>query len=167
MVRNMPTIILETIIHAPIDLVFDLTRDIDLHTATMADTKEKAIGGRVSGPVEKGDSITFEAVHFGIKQKLSSRIIAMERPTYFVDEMTSGTFKSLYHEHHFKALDANRTLMRDKMSFESPFGILGHFVNRLILTNYMHRFLLKRNAKLKELIENGKWKDYVKTPASY
>jgi ligand-binding SRPBCC domain-containing protein len=163
----MPTIILETIINAPIELVFDLTRDIDLHVATMGKTKERAIAGRMSGPVEKGDTITFEAVHFGVKQKLSSRIAAFERPTYFADEMTSGVFKTLYHEHYFTALAADRTLMRDKMRFESPFGIFGHIFNRLVLTQYMRCFLLQRNEKLKALIESGKWKELVKTPASY
>jgi ligand-binding SRPBCC domain-containing protein len=158
----MPTVFLETVINAPIELVFDLARDIDLHVATTGNTKEKAIAGRMCGPVEQGDTVTFEAVHFGIKQRLSSRIMVVERPIYFADEMVSGAFKSLYHEHHFKALDENRTLMTDKMRFETPFGVLGHIANRIVLRRYMAHFLELRNANLRELIESGKWREIVK-----
>jgi hypothetical protein len=42
----MPTIIVETEIKAPIEVCFDLARDIDLHCETAASTKERAIDGR-------------------------------------------------------------------------------------------------------------------------
>jgi ligand-binding SRPBCC domain-containing protein len=44
------------------------------------------------------DEITWEAVHFGIKQRLSVRIVEMNRPYSFTDMMLKGTFKSMRHE---------------------------------------------------------------------
>ena len=41
----MPTIILETVINAPISICFDLSRSIDLHMLTSAETGEKVIDG--------------------------------------------------------------------------------------------------------------------------
>jgi hypothetical protein len=69
----MPVIKLETYIQAPIELCFDLFRDIDLHQSTSSKTKERAIAGRTSGLIELGEEVTFEAVHFGIKQKLTTQ----------------------------------------------------------------------------------------------
>jgi ligand-binding SRPBCC domain-containing protein len=163
----MAVIRLETIIKAPLDLVFDLARDIDLHMATVPRTKEKAIAGRTSGLIQLDDTVTFEAVHLGIKQKLSSKITACSAPNYFIDEMQKGAFKSLRHEHRFEALDSNSTIMHDTLEFESPMGILGQFVNWLFLAGYMRSFLVERNTNLKRLIESGEWRSIIKRPASY
>jgi ligand-binding SRPBCC domain-containing protein len=163
----MALIKLETVIEAPIELVFDLARDIGLHALTVSRTKERAIAGRTSGPIGLDETVTFEAVHFGIKQRLSSKIIACSPPDYFVDEMQKGAFKSLRHEHRFESLGSNSTLMRDTLHFESPLGILGRFANWLFLTRYMRSFLLERNANFKQLVESGEWAAQVKKPASY
>jgi hypothetical protein len=45
----MATIILDTIINAPIEKVFDLSRNIDLHIESTKQTGERAIAGRTSG----------------------------------------------------------------------------------------------------------------------
>ena len=39
----MPVIEIETRIHAPIQMVFDLSRSIDLHVESTAETKEEAV----------------------------------------------------------------------------------------------------------------------------
>lgn len=52
--------------------------------------------------------------------------------------------------------------MKDVFEFESPFGPLGKLVNRLVLTDYLTRFLLTRNAIIKEFAETGKWKTILK-----
>jgi len=49
---------LTTDIDAPMDCVFDLARDLDLHARSMAHTGERAIAGRTTGRVEAGDSVT-------------------------------------------------------------------------------------------------------------
>ena len=86
----MPTIIIETQINAPAEQCFDLARDIGLHCQTTSKTKEKAVAGVTSGLIEMGQSVTFEAVHFGVRQRLTSQIVEFERPLYFTDEMTKG-----------------------------------------------------------------------------
>ncbi|WP_306293783.1 SRPBCC family protein [Winogradskyella forsetii] len=92
--------------------------------------------------------MTWEATHFGIKQKLTSKITEFESPTYFVDEMVSGAFKSFKHEHIFKN-QKGETLMVDKFHFQSPFGILGKLANVLFLKRYMKKLLTVRNDYLR------------------
>lgn len=71
----MPTIIFEILIDAPIGLCFDLSRDVATHTQTTGKTKEKVVGGKVSGLLEKGESVTWEATHFGIRQRLTAMLM--------------------------------------------------------------------------------------------
>ena len=81
----------------------------------------------------------------------------MRRPFSFTDEMVNGDFKSLRHEHHFKAID-NGTLLIDLFSFESPYGQLGHLANQIFLTRYLQNLLESRNKVIKEYAESEKWK---------
>lgn len=140
-------------IGAPIQVCFDLARDISIHTQTVwKHTKEKAVNGVIAGPIGAGQTVTFEATHFFVRQRLTSKITVYEEPFLFVDEMQKGAFKSLRHIHEFKELDG-RTLMTDTLCFEAPFGIVGRIVERLILKKYMRRFLEHRNHQLKLLAE--------------
>jgi ligand-binding SRPBCC domain-containing protein len=156
----MPTITLHTTIHAPIEICFDLARSIDFHQFTTFDTKEKAIAGKTSGLIAMNETVTWEAVHFGVKQKLTSKITGFDKPFYFKDEQVKGAFKCFYHEHIFEFTNGV-TSMKDTFVFESPFGLLGKLFNALVLTAYMRKFLMQRNRLIKEYAENGKWKNFI------
>ena len=45
----MTTLVIETRIAAPIELCFDLARDVDTHVLTSSSTGERAVGGKTSG----------------------------------------------------------------------------------------------------------------------
>lgn len=154
----MPTIYLSTKINARIELVFDLARSIDLHILSLAHTNEKAIAGRTSGLVEKGETVTWEARHLGITQQLTSLITDVEPHHYFADELVKGAFKHFKHEHCFKSLQNGQTLMEDRFDYTSPLGLLGHITDFLFLEKYMIRLLEQRNATLKQVAESGRWK---------
>jgi len=149
----MPTIIIKTLINAPAERCFDLTRDIGLHCQTTSKTKERAVAGVTSGLIELGQSVTFEAVHFGVRQRLTSRIVEFDRPKLFVDEMTKGIFASMRHVHEFEARDKS-TLMRDNVCWTSPLGILGIVADVLFLKRYMRNFIVERGKTLKEIAEH-------------
>ncbi|MGB3592138.1 MAG: SRPBCC family protein [Nonlabens sp.] len=144
----MPRIEIFTEVNAPVELVFDLARDVNLHEKSMAHTNEKAVAGRTSGKVEEGDQITWEATHLGVRQRLISHITVVKPPHFFADEMVSGAFKSFTHEHFFEFGDGVTT-MRDLFVYESPWGILGAIADQLFLAAYMRRLLEKRNSLLK------------------
>jgi ligand-binding SRPBCC domain-containing protein len=97
----MPIIKHQQFIQAPIHLCFDLARNVQIQTETTSHTKEKAVGGMVAGLLEEGDTVTWEAVHFGIKQRLTAKITYMEKPNQFIDVMIKGAFKSFTHKHEF------------------------------------------------------------------
>lgn len=152
----MSSIHLTTFIAAPVERVFDLSRSVNLHKISTAHTHEKIVGGKMSGLIEEGETVTWQAKHLYKERKFTSKITAMQRPESFTDEMIQGDFKSFRHEHHFKATD-NGTIMIDVVEFESPYGIIGKWINRFYLTNYIEQLLLKRNEVIKEYAEGKKW----------
>lgn len=157
----MPIIKIITNIGASKEICFDLSRSIDLHQVSMKQTNEKAIAGRTEGLIEMGEEVTWQAIHFGIKQKLTSKITRFDFPNSFRDEMVKGAFKSFTHDHLF--IEKNgETEMQDIFDFESPFGSLGKIFNHLILEKYMTQLLTNRNHVIKEIAENGKWKEILK-----
>jgi ligand-binding SRPBCC domain-containing protein len=146
---------LTTDINAPVDVVYDLARDLDLHARSMAHTSERAIAGRTSGRIDAGEMVTWRARHFGLWWTLTSRITIADRPTRFADEQVSGPFAWFRHEHRFEALTDDVTRMHDRWEHRSPLGLLGAVVDRLVLGRYMRQLLEQRNRVLRAAAERA------------
>jgi ligand-binding SRPBCC domain-containing protein len=156
----MTEIYLETFINAAIEVCFNLARSIDLHKISLEHTNEKAIDGRTSGLIEKGEFVTWQAKHFGIDQTLSVKITEMNPPDYFCDEMIKGAFKTMRHEHFFEPQESG-ILMTDKFFYEVPFSIFGKIFDALVLENYMKRLLQTRNQTIKRVAESDEWQKVI------
>ncbi len=148
----MPTIILESFIAAPAETCFDLMRDIRLHTETTVETDERAVAGVTDGMIGLGQTVTFEGTHFGMRQRLTVKVVKFERPHLFVDEMIEGRFRSFKHIHEFAERERG-TLMIDIVEWTSPFGILGRIVDKLLLERHLRDLVTNRNARLKQIAE--------------
>lgn len=153
----MPTIHLTTVIHAPLERVFNLSRSITLHKRSMEHVKEEAIKGRINGLIEYDETVTWRARHLGKTRELTTRITAMQHPAYFCDEMVAGDFKHMKHEHFFKEIN-NGTIAIDIMEFSSPYGSLGVLFEKIYLKRYLTKLLLLRNKAIKEFAESEKWR---------
>jgi len=150
--ERMPLIEYKIFVKAPIEKCFDLSRDVEVHTKTTGETKERAVGGVTSGLLELGDTVTWEAVHFGIRQRLTAQIIEMDRPNRFVDIMLKGAFHSFIHTHQFIE-QGEGTLMIDQFQYKSPLGPIGILADKLFLEKYMRNFIIARANELKILAE--------------
>jgi ligand-binding SRPBCC domain-containing protein len=153
----MPKIEIITEINSTLEICFDLSRSIDLHKISTAHTHEQAISGRTNGLISLNETVTWQATHFGVKQRLTSKITAYDRPNYFTDEQVNGILKSFLHQHIFEKV-GDKVIMKDIFEFHSPFGLLGKLFNHLVLTNYLKRLLTHRNQIIKEFAETEKWK---------
>lgn len=158
----MPVIKIETIVHAPIERVFDLSRSIDLHTKSASKSGEEAIGGRTGGLINLGETVTWRAKHLGVRQTLTSKITQFERPFHFRDSMVRGIFKRIDHDHFFEQMEKGKTLMRDQFDCDAPLWILGKLADILFLEEYMTNFLFERNRLIKETAESEKWRDFIR-----
>ena len=149
----MGAIIVETRIQAPIELCFDLARDVEAHAQSAAFSSEQVVKpGRIEGLLVLGDLIAFEGRYFGISYRFAARITALDRPNRFVDEMIEGSFKWLRHVHEFEAGNG-ATLMRDTLDWEAPFGIIGRIADTLFLRRHLNWFVSTKQRALKIIVE--------------
>ncbi|MFZ3589479.1 SRPBCC family protein [Bacillus sp. DJP31] len=149
----MPVIVHQVYIKASINRCFNFARNLDIHTKTTAKTKEKAVGGVTRGLLVLSDVVTWEAVHFGIKQRLTAEIAEMDNPNKFVDVMVKGAFHSFTHKHSFRE-ENQGTLMTEEFNFQSPFGMMRTIAYTLFLEEYMRGFIISRANELKKIAEN-------------
>ncbi|HSY48613.1 MAG TPA: SRPBCC family protein [Thermoanaerobaculia bacterium] len=150
----MAVITILTTVRATPERCFDASRDLDLHIQSMGHTGERAVAGRTSGLIELGEQVTWEARHFGVRQRFTSRITAFDRPRHFQDSMIRGAFRSFVHDHYFEPC-ADGTNIRDVLTFRSPFGFVGDVVDRLIMSGYLRRLLVRRNDVVKDILEGS------------
>ena len=148
----MARIELEMLVKAPPAACYALALNVQAHLHSTRQTGERVLAGPASGQLQLGDVVTWEARHFGIRQRLTVKITAATPPHHFRDELVRGAFKTLRHDHYFEAVEGG-TRMRDVFEFSSPFGIIGRLVDRLFLRRYLTSFLQTRNAALKEALD--------------
>ena len=147
-------------IRAPIRRCFDLSLSIDFHVQAFAHTGERAVDGVTSGLIGPGETVTWEARHFGVRQRLTSKITMYDAPHHFRDSMVRGAFKRLDHDHWFTE-ENGITIMRDVFDFDAPLGPLGRIAEVLFLTRYMRRLIETRNRVLVQALESDEWRAYL------
>ena len=150
----MPVIKLITHINAAPEIVFDLSRSVDLHKISTAHTQEEVVAGRTAGLIEQGESVTWRAKHLGITQTLTSVVTEYNRPYNFTDVMLSGAFAGFKHDHIFEH-KGKMTVMTDVFDYTSPYKLIGRIADTLFLKDYMRALLEKRNAIIKEYAEDS------------
>jgi ligand-binding SRPBCC domain-containing protein len=128
--------------------VFDLSLDVDAHTASLAHSDERAVGGVTTGLIGLGEDVTWSATHFGIRFTMTSRVTDLDRPRRFVDQQVRGPFRRFDHEHVFES-DGGGTVMIDRVSFDAPVGVIGRVVERLVLGRYLQQLIETRGRFLK------------------
>ncbi len=160
-----------TLIRAPIARVFDLARSIEVHLLGNTHFGEQAVvlpptkgitgKGITTGLISLGQQVTWRARHFGVRQTLTSAITAMDSPTYFQDTMLHGAFRSMQHDHDFRAISPTETEMRDIFHFAAPIPLLGLIAERLVLRRYMQSLLHERNVIIQQVAESDAWQQYL------
>jgi ligand-binding SRPBCC domain-containing protein len=76
-----------------------------------------------------------------------TEITQVRAPEYFVDEQRVGPYKVWHHEHFFRAVDAERTEVRDLVHYVPPLGPLGAVLNAVLIRPQLERiFDFRREA---------------------
>ena len=140
----MASFVLERIVPASPEAVFDLCLDVGLHLSSQSSRGERAVSGVTSGRLGEGDRVTWSARHFGIRFRMSSIVFDLDRPHRFRDRQTKGPFGAFRHTHEFEPVEGG-TLMRDTIEFRSPFGPLGRLVDTLVMRRHLIGVITERN----------------------
>jgi ligand-binding SRPBCC domain-containing protein len=154
---------LSLVVAAPAQRCFDLSRSVEFHQDSTGDSNEVAVGGVTAGLLGHGDTVTWEATHLGVRQRLTSRITQFSPQHHFRDEQVRGAFSFLCHDHFFH-VEGNATRVVDVMEFAAPLGIFGEVAEQLVLERYMQRFLQRRLQAIKRVAESDEWLRYLAAP---
>jgi len=157
-----------TIIEAPIERCFDLSRSVEVHLVANIHSGEQALAvdGITSGLPELSQQVTWRAKHFGVWQNLTSKFTAMQYPTYFQATMVRGIFRSMQADHYFRSLPSGTTEMKDLFRVAAPLPLLGPLAETLFLRRYMLALLRERNAVIKQIAESNDWQRYLPSHAT-
>ncbi|MCO4276463.1 SRPBCC family protein [Pseudarthrobacter sp. HLT3-5] len=136
----------------PRERLFDLAHSMEAHVDSQKAAGERAVGGVTSGLIGDGQEVTWQARHFGLPLRMTSRVTALEFPASFTDEQVRGPFKTFRHVHEFEAT-ATGSIMTDRVEFTAPLGILGRLVEVLVLRRYLQRLITERGIFLAGLGE--------------
>lgn len=151
---EVPAFRLVTDIAAPIEVCFDLSRSIELHVESMAASAERAVAGVTSGLICAGEEVTWQARHFGVRWRVTSRITEFDPPRRFVDEMTEGAvFSRFRHQHDFAGHEGG-TRMTDLIEFRTRAGLLRPVVDA-VAGAYLRRLIDVRNATIRRTAEGA------------
>ena len=153
----MSTIHLTTFIAAPIERVFDLSRNLTIYKMLMQGRKEKFSSGAASNLVAHGETMSFHAKHLGKTRLVTMKIVDLKKPSSYVQEQVKGDLLHYKHEHHFKPVD-NGTILIDMIDFEGPRDVIGKIVGKLYLKSYVEKFIHKRNSLIRQYAESEKWR---------
>lgn len=69
---------------------------------------------------------------FGIEMSWVTEITHLKEKSFFVDEQRIGPYKIWHHEHHIASVDRG-VQMRDLVTYQPPFGLLGVIAHHLII----------------------------------
>lgn len=91
----------------------------------------------------------------GIKTTWITEITHVKEQEYFVDEQRVGPYKVWHHQHMLEPTK-NGVLMKDIVSYQPPFGLLGTIANKLIIRKKLKEIFEYRRKALEERFGKSK-----------
>lgn len=132
---DMKTHILERsqIIECSLDQTFEFFSDaFNLEKITPEFLRFKILTPRPL-VMKAGTLIEYSLSLFGIPFHWKTLIEQWEPGVQFVDRQLKGPYALWVHTHTFEALGPERTLMKDRVEYQIPFGILGSIAHNLFV----------------------------------
>lgn len=86
----------------------------------------------------------------GIQTNWVTEITHIRDKSYFVDEQRVGPYK-LWHHQHIILPKNNGVLMKDIVSYQPPFGLLGKIANALVIRNTLNEIFDYRTKVLEKI----------------
>ncbi len=86
----------------------------------------------------------------GIPTNWVTEITHIRNKSYFVDEQRVGPYK-LWHHQHIIIPHENGVLMKDIVSYQPPFGLLGRIANNLVIKNKLNEIFDYRTQVLEKI----------------
>lgn len=139
------------LIAAPIELVFDLARDVGVHAGAWARTGAQAVAtGVTEGRLSAGDLVSLRYRRFGVSWRYDARVVVCEPPNRLVDVQDHGPWRSMRHEQRLVETGAG-TLLLNELSWHGGPG--AGLLDGLVLRRHLRRLLLVHDTHLRQVAE--------------
>jgi ligand-binding SRPBCC domain-containing protein len=83
-----------------------------------------------------GSRLTIEARHLGIRQRLTTVVVALEPDRLIVDEQVEGPFRKYRHERRLKEIPGG-VVLTEHIEYEPPGGMIGLLVTKSRIEKYI------------------------------
>jgi ligand-binding SRPBCC domain-containing protein len=94
-----------------------------------------------------GAIIDYRLSLFGLRFQWRTLIESFDPESGFVDVQTKGPYRTWRHSHEFSDAPGG-TLVRDRVEYEVPFGLLGEIARRLFVARQIRRIFDFRRAAI-------------------
>lgn len=146
----MATLERESFIPAPRDEVFAFFEDPRNLKRITPKWMNFTIDEMDEPPVRSGFQIRYTIRWLMLPMRWKTTIIDWKGPDQFVDVQTKGPYRSWRHEHSFEEVEGG-TIMRDRVQYELPFGILGTIAHRLIVARQLKHIFDYRARRIRKI----------------
>ncbi len=139
----------EQFVKIPRDKIFDFFA----RPENLAKITPKKLGFEILTPppisMRPGTLIDYTIKVAGIRQRWTTLITEYEPPVRFIDVQLRGPYAFWHHEHTFEKRD-DGTLIKDKVIYSLPFGILGSVAHALFVKGQLNRIFNYRSKIIAE-----------------
>ncbi len=90
---------------------------------------------------------------FNISVKWQTEIVKVEKPYSFTDRQLKGPYKLWEHTHQFFEKE-NGTLMKDRVKYALPFGVIGELAHSILVRDKIENIFTYRKQVLNQIF-NG------------
>ena len=109
---------------------------------------------RMDLPLKKGSEIELEISQFGfLKNNWLIKLTEFKENSLITDTQMKGPFKNWVHDHIFEEVEG-KTKMTDRIRYELPFGLMGKFADKVIVSKLIEKQFEFRHKITKSLLEN-------------
>ncbi|MEX1254025.1 MAG: SRPBCC family protein [Dehalococcoidia bacterium] len=110
---------------------------------------------RIDGlPMRAGTTIEYTVRALGAPQRSTVRVEEFEAGVRFVDAQERGPYRYWRHEHAFEEWHGG-TLVRDRVEYELPYGVLGRVANTMLVARQLQQALDYRTLAIARLFAEG------------
>lgn len=106
--------------------------------------------------IYSGQIISYEVtVMPAVKLNWITEITQVKFKEFFIDEQRFGPYRMWHHEHSFLKISDKKTLVKDKVSYKIPLGILGHLAQIIFVKKQLTTIFNYRRLRLEEIFNQS------------
>ncbi len=143
----------ETRLPRPLEEVFDFFKEAENLQQLTPPWLDFQILTPLPVEMKQGALIDYRLKLYGIPLPWKTEISLWEPPFRFVDSQLQGPYRKWVHTHTFEEMNGG-TLMRDRVEYRLPGGVLAPLAHRLFVKRNVEAIFQFREAKMTEIFRN-------------